>query len=537
MGFLIVPILLAGIVSPGSARVGPDTIQMVERLGRAPVIVMLREPEIGTASVERRRARIAAMEQNVLDAVAGTDFVLRSRWRSIAGFAGTIGPRSLAILSRRADVRRIDIDAPGSGNLNQSRPLIGADLVEQMGYTGEGVRVAVLDTGAAVDHPDLSSKIVAQACYCTNADFTGCCPDGTTSQFGDGAAFDGNGHGSNVSGIIAGEGTIAPRGMAPGVTIVAVKVIDDNNSFAYSSQVIDGMDWVATNHPEVRVVNMSLGTSARFGGYCDEIYSYTMAYAAAVTALRDNGAVVFVSAGNDADSAQIEAPACVEHAVAVGAVYDANLGSRSFNACSDATTAADQITCFSNSSPALDLLAPGAAITAVGRTGVSTYYGTSQAAPHCSGLAALMIEADPAIANDEIEAAMKATGKPITDSRNGRTTPRIDAFAAVRQICHPPAITDEPVNATITAGRSATLEVAAEDATDYQWYQVDGPDASGDTSHPVGSGSRELDTGALPAGTFYFWVRVANMCNSDDSRVATVTVHAHGRRHPVRRPG
>jgi subtilisin family serine protease len=195
------------------------------------------------------------------------------------------------------------------------------------------------------------------------------------------------------------------------------------------------MDWLISNHPEVRVVNMSLYTSALFDGYCDSAASFTALFAQAVRTLRARGTLVFACSGNEASSKLIGAPACVEAAVSVGAVYDANVGRFSFGSCHDNTTAADQITCFTDSNATLDLLGPGALITSDGRGGgTSTYAGTSQATPHAAGAAAVLIALEPSATPDEIESLLKRTGKPIVDVRNGVTTPRIDLFAAVQEL-------------------------------------------------------------------------------------------------------
>ena len=133
--------------------------------------------------------------------------------------------------------------------------------------------------------------------------------------------------------------------------------------------------------------------------------------------------------------AGMEAPACIDAAISVGAVYDANVGPVTMFGCTDATTAADQITCFSNSNATLDLLAPGAVITSdwiLG--GISSFYGTSQAAPHVTGSVALLLEARRSLQPDEIEALLKSTGKPILDERNGVVTPRIEVSGAVSAI-------------------------------------------------------------------------------------------------------
>ncbi|MFO0006780.1 MAG: S8 family serine peptidase, partial [bacterium] len=108
------------------------------------------------------------------------------------------------------------------------------------------------------------------------------------------------------------------------------------------------------------------------------------------------------------------APACSPSAVSVGAVYDSNMGAIGWSGCSDSSTAADKVTCFSNSTSFLDLLAPGALITAGGHT----MGGTSQASPHVAGAMALVAAAFPDATPDEIEARLKSTGVNVTDSRN-----------------------------------------------------------------------------------------------------------------------
>jgi hypothetical protein len=126
----------------------------------------------------------------------------------------------------------------------------------------------------------------------------------------------------------------------------------------------------------------------------------------------------------------------VSSALAVGAVYDQNFGPMppSLFGCTE-PTAPDKVTCFTNSGPKLDLLAPGAPITSAGLGGgLSTYFGTSQASPHAAGLAALLLQAMPGLTPSQVASAMKTSGKPVTDARNGLTFPRIDALAALTSL-------------------------------------------------------------------------------------------------------
>src|SRR5262245_55946826 len=133
------------------------------------------------------------------------------------------------------------------------------------------------------------------------------------------------------------------------------------------------------------------------------------------------------------------APACVSSALAVGAVYDANIGSHTCAGCTDSSTMPDQVTCYSDSSPELDLLAPGSSITSVQHTGgTRDDCGTSMATPHAAGLAALIFSAQPGLTADTVEQVMRTTGVPVLDPRNGLTRPRVDAWAAIAEVAGPP---------------------------------------------------------------------------------------------------
>jgi subtilisin family serine protease len=295
--------------------------------------------------------------------------------------------------------------------------------------------VAVLDSGIDASHPDLVDALVAERCFCRNGDGTGCCPDGSEDQSGSGSARDDHGHGSNVSGIIVSNGTLAPRGIAPGASVVAVRVLDAENSFSSTTQILSALDWIITSRPDVDVVNMSLGTSQRFEGTCDDTTAWTGLLASAIDTLRARGTPCFVSAGNEADLGAMGAPACIASSIAVGAVYDEDIGTVTFDACEDATSAPDRVTCFSNAGTALDLLAPGAAITSTSRTsGPSTFFGTSQAAPHAAGGAALLLSKNAGLSVDEIENALESTGTPVTDHRTGGVHPRLTLVDAIRSV-------------------------------------------------------------------------------------------------------
>jgi subtilisin family serine protease len=411
--------------------VGAQVYAALESAGRAKVVVALREPDVSARALDRRVAEVRTLEDAVLSNLTPFEFHLTNRWNAISALAGDASAAGIERLAADPDVLKIDLDVGGTAGTAESVPLIRADDVHDLGVTGRGVLVAVLDTGIDTDHGDLKDAIADQRCFCARADGSGCCPNGGASQSGAGAAEDDQGHGTNVAGIIAGRGRVARKGVAPEASLVVLKVLDGSGAFSSTTQIISGFDYILTSRPDVKVVNMSLGTSLLFSGVCDNDQSFTLAFAQAINNLKARGTITFASSLNNGSASQIGLPACIQSAVAVGAVYDGNVGTISFG-CTDATTAADRVACFSNSNPVVDLLAPGGAITAAGRGGgTSTFLGTSQASPHAAGAAALLLQAKPTLSPDQIEAAFKNTGISITDPKNGLVFKRIDVKAAL----------------------------------------------------------------------------------------------------------
>jgi subtilisin family serine protease len=431
---------------PSAAIVTKIQSPVLERFAqgaqKARVIVTFRAPELdlphalhfghadrtlALRAVRDRGARIASL-------LAGQ--TVHHRYESVNAIAVTLDTNGLDALRADPDVESVVLDQGGSGHLLEAVPLSRLDVVQAQGLTGAGVTVAVIDSGIDRTHPDLADSLAAEACFCSGSatgDGVGCCPNGQESQQGAGAAADDNGHGTNVAGIVTSNGTIAPKGGAPGASIVAVKVLDASNSFNFSSDVIAGFDWVISNHPEVKVVNASLGTFALQPGNCDGVAD-AAPWKTAIDTLRANGTLVFASSGNQQSSTGLAIPACVTNTIAVGAVWDSNVGSQGVF-CTETTTAADKITCFTNSDSALDLLAPGAPTTSTGLGGgVSTYYGTSQASPLSAACAALLLQRNGALTPNQIETALKASPTRITDARNGLVFPRLDCGDALTRI-------------------------------------------------------------------------------------------------------
>lgn len=419
-------------VAPALAQEAGAAVYLALRASpRAQVVVSLREPNHRARYLSQTVQEIGDTRRSVLAGLEPQEFVVTHEWLAVSALAGQITESGLRKILAHPDVLRVDLDVPVYAALAESVALVGAEQLHNQGVTGRGVTVAVLDTGADANHPDLKSSIVDEHCFCTSADGSGCCPNGSKEQSGPGASKDEQGHGTNVTGIITSDGRVAPPGMAPDADVVSIRVLDKAGVAASTAQIISGLDYVITKRPEVKVVNLSLGTANLFAGTCDNAASFTQAFTSAINTLRARGVLTFSATANNGSASQIALPACVSTAVAVGATYDGNVGTVNFG-CTDATTSADRVPCFSNSSSKVDLLAPGAAITSTGiGGGTSTFLGTSQACPHAAGAAALLLSAKPGLSADQVQNVLKNTGVNVTDPKNGITSRRIDLKAAL----------------------------------------------------------------------------------------------------------
>jgi len=211
--------------------------------------------------------------------------------------------------------------------------------------TGDPVKVGVIDTGIDLKHPDLRANI--------KGGYNAINPLKSPN--------DDNGHGTHVAGIIAAlNNTIGVVGVGPNIDLYAIKVLNAAGT-GYLSDVIEGLDWAVTNG--MQVVNMSLGTS-------QDVESFHNAIVNAYNA----GVVIVAAAGNSGGA--VSFPAAYPEVIAVSATDDTN-----------------QIASWSSRGPEVYLAAPGVNIysTYKGQS-YATLSGTSMAAPHVTGAAALIID-------------------------------------------------------------------------------------------------------------------------------------------------
>lgn len=257
--------------------------------------------------------------------------------------------------------------------------------------TGAGLTAAVLDTGLNTAHVDFQGRVLAQVNF-TN-DNGGNQDDAT----------DGNGHGTNVGGIVLANGDHV--GIAPGAHIIPIKVLGDTGGGSFE-WIANGLRWVRDNHETfgISAVCMSLGDG---GNYTSDEHLVDNDIRKLIQELSAKRVAVVIAAGNSYfvhNSQQgMGYPAIVRECISVGAVYDAEEGSFGYgNGARAFSTRAGQITPFSqrlhrsvNRVTQTDIFAPGAPVTSSGingEHGESVQHGTSQATPVTVGMILLMQE-------------------------------------------------------------------------------------------------------------------------------------------------
>ncbi|MFK8984596.1 S8 family peptidase [Acinetobacter seifertii] len=386
------------------------------------LIVEYNIPSESVATGLERRSYIASNKKNLqsrFNRGVGVQ-VLRDYNNLPLAFYRVSNREALVDLLNDPNVKAVYPNRINRATTMESLPLINQPQANTKGFNGTGSSVAVLDTGVNYLHSDFG-------CTAVNSPSSTCRVVYSFDSAPDDGALDDDGHGSNVSAIVS---KVASKTKIIGIDVFRkVRVNGQLVSSAYDSDIIAGINWTVNNANtyNIKAINLSLGVSGvKYTSQCSNS-SYATAFANA----RAAGVVPVVASGNDAFPDGISSPACVAGAVRVGAVYDSNIGGVSWGKpvkCTDSTTAADKVACFSNGGSLVTLLAPGAMITAGGYT----MGGTSQATPHVAGAIALLRAngVTPAETIDQTINRLRTTGKPITDPRTGLVFPRIDLLAA-----------------------------------------------------------------------------------------------------------
>ena len=331
---------------------------------------------------------------------------------ALHGFAGTMaeGMRQAAAADHR--VVRIERDGVVSATTTQTGATWGLDRIDQLNLpldstytyaaTGAGVHAYVLDTGVLASHVELAGRVD---------------PGATAIADGRGSS-DCNGHGTHVSGTIAG----TTYGVAKAVRIVPVRVLGCSGSGS-TAGVIAGIDWVTSTAIKPAVANMSLG-----GGISESLDD-------AVARSVASGVTYAVAGGNSNADACSASPARTPEAITVGA-----------------TTTTDARASYSNFGSCLDLFAPGSSITSAwytSTTATNTISGTSMATPHVAGVAAQYLQDHPTASPADVTAAVEGAAVVNVVTSPGTGSPNLLLHLTTGTPTPPP--TNAPPTASINS--------------------------------------------------------------------------------------
>jgi serine protease AprX len=428
------------VLCPSTAQAGVDTDldrdKVFDDLERRltdrsiqPILVKLREP--ATA------ARVDAIE----DALGDLGSI--ERLRLVDAFAARATREQIQSLARRPDVAHVEEDALVVPFGVTAQAAFGVTRAREdiPDLDGEGLVAAVIDSGIDTTMPDLpASKVVAFK------DFV----NGST------VPYDDLGHGSLVSGILAGAGTSGAegRGVAPAARLVSVKVID-HNAQGSLSKIAQGIQWVVENRElyGIDAINLSIGDPIGCGDGTDVA---SQAVDAAVTA----GILVVAAAGNAGPATcTIKSPAAAESALTVGAMADTGAGGFFHGYFSSRGPTADDRIKPDVTAAGVDVVMPSPAGGYIEGTG------TSAAAPFTTGAALLMLQTHPGLTPVEVKAAITGTavdwGRPGRDVEYGAG--RLDVYAALRALGAPLAVPPAVPRHEVWSGTLAEKETASRD--------------------------------------------------------------------------
>lgn len=475
--------------------------------GSARVLVVLDVPPRGPMAEQVEAIRTA--QSAVLATVPARAYELRAQFSHIPALSLQVDVAAVEALASNPNVKAINLDHEIRLFDAEADALTQIQDVLSSGFTGQGTRVAVIDSGINRTHVNLVDDLFHERCFRTEND----CPNGNDVN----DATDQNGHGTHVAGIITGG-----QGVAPDAEFAALKVFTTGNTS--DTNILNALDHIIANNDTglnlgIDVINMSLGGGAyTTRAACD---SDNASYVAAFASLNALGVTNFVATGNGGSTTTVSSPGCATGAVGVGSVSDA-VFTRSFSVCTE-NGQPDKVSCFSNTTAdqndateLTDILAPGCEITAewIGSTtATNTICGTSMATPMTAGIAATLLSVNPDLTPLEMEELLESTGDLVTDYRNSVQYPRVNAYAAFQQVG---IGLDTPQNLTATAIGANQVDLEWDDVGGETEYQVQ-RSVNGVTFSTIGTTAADDTTfsdASPPCGEVFYRVRAVDTVNT-----------------------
>ncbi|MBI2548834.1 S8 family serine peptidase, partial [Candidatus Woesearchaeota archaeon] len=430
------------------------------------IVILKNEDFLNDKDFVNRQRFIKNSQKTILSNLSNRDIKDVNLFLLTNGFSAKITEQGYHDLIKNPLVSSIYLSKKEYVTLEESIPLINGDLSYNLGYTGKNQAVCVIDTGVDYTHLNMGS--------CSREEFeSGACSKvigGFDFWNNDFDPIDDFGHGTHVAGIVASNDSTF-RGVAPDAKIVALKVCGATRQEGCNvPNMISAIDWCVNNATRlnISVITISIGGD-KYEDFCNDDPR-----AQSINLAIENNILVTVSSGNDGYNDGINSPACIENATSVGA-----------------TDKDDNVADYSNRHVDLDLLAPGGVWTYASSSPpypeiVSTFspnvrlddslcflnftinkvtnetecfdpdyqvntdfirsVGTSMAAPHVAGAAALLQDAyDGKLTPYQIQEALVQSGKQVWDPEvyisrflfwetKGKFFPRIDVLAALDYI-------------------------------------------------------------------------------------------------------